>query len=177
MSTDKLDEQQIEYQQKQAVKEMLKRFLTHDLHAASLEGIIAMGMGVLISEPPISIFHDVRNFHAKMGLPDCMKNFTASMQQFRDGILKEEFEEYQDAVLLKNKEKQLDALIDIIYVAAGTIVMHGWDGEEAWRRVHNANMKKVPGQPGEGKQVAQDTGEVDILKPEGWKAPKMQDLL
>lgn len=166
------------YKQRKALKEkMYKLLYGAHIDGAGAEGLAALGIAYLLHLPSQSIFQDLRDFTKKMGLPLDLKNFPIEMQKFRDGILEEEFEEYKEAVMLKQKEKQLDALLDIIYVAAGTIVMHGWDAEEGWRRVHNANMKKYPGQPGEGKQVAQETGMVDILKPEGWKAPKMQDLL
>lgn len=166
------------YQQRKALKDKMYRLLYGcHIEGAGAEGLAALGVAYILTEPKASIFEDVRAFTLKMGLPLNMKNFPLEMQKFRDGILKEEFDEYEAAVMLKHKEKQMDALLDIIYVAAGTLVMHGWDAEEGWRRVHNANMKKEPGKPGEGKAIAQETGMVDVIKPEGWKAPKMQDLL
>lgn len=173
-------DQQIEqlYQQRKAIKDKLYQLLSTDnINGASAQGLTTLGIATILHEKRLNIFEDLREFTKMMGLPLDLKTFPYELQAFRDRLLKEEVTEYEDAVLLKQKEKQLDALIDIIYVATGTIIMHGWDGEEAWRRVHNANMKKYPGMPGEGKQRAKDTGMVDAIKPEGWKAPKLIDLL
>lgn len=83
-----------------------------------------------------------------------------------------------------NLEKALDGLIDLIYVAAGTAIFHGFARRptqentiisEAWRRVHNANMHKV--KAGFGAPVSKRDPRFDIVKPEGWIAPTFTDLL
>ena len=68
-----------------------------------------------------------------------------------------------------DKEGTLDALVDIQYVLDGTFLSMGMGGvkEEAFRRVHAANMRKtVPKDPGER-----------ISKPGGWRAPELGDLV
>lgn len=68
--------------------------------------------------------------------------------------------------------QSLDAIIDLIYVALGAAQLQGFTDEmieEAWRRVHEANMKKVIGETPRAK--------VDIAKPPGWEPPNHDDLV
>ena len=67
----------------------------------------------------------------------------------------------------------LDALVDQDYVLKGTVLQLGLGDvyPEAWRRVHTANLLKVPGVKstrGYGK---------DVIKPPGWTAPDLADLV
>ena len=52
----------------------------------------------------------------------------------------EEIREYDKATTV---EDELDALVDIVYLAVGTACMQGLDFDEAFKRVHHANMRKV----------------------------------
>lgn len=73
--------------------------------------------------------------------------------------------------------KSLDAIIDLIYVALGTAYLQGFKSEmieEAWRRVHEANMKKIRAQRPEDSQ-RQST--FDVVKPPGWTPPNHDDLV
>lgn len=162
-------------------KKILDRTTPLALNDAGQSGLVLFGISVLLNQAHIdrTIFDDVQDFYNMLGIEALKKHhiFPAALQKFRDGILKEEYEEYLKAVEDKDKEKQLDSLIDLIYVAIGTILLHGWDGKEAWRRVHRSNMQKVPGEPGEGKAIAKRTGQVDALKPLGWKHPTFTDLV
>lgn len=118
---------------------------------------------------------DIEEFHEKFGrdysgpprpLPDDLQNFRAD-------FLCEEFNEYFEGVDEQNPEKILDALVDLVYIAIGTAYLHGYDFAEAWRRVHKANMAKVASK-GEGSGRG---GEFDIVKPKGWVAPDLKDLV
>ena len=97
-------------------------------------------------------------------------------------------------------EGALDALVDLQYVLLGTAYLMGLlndkkvvdevdegdDGlpklyprvavifEEAWDRVHKANMKKQRSLRGD---KAKRGGQYDVVKPAGWKAPELSDLL
>ena len=44
----------------------------------------------------------------------------------------------------------------------------GFDFDEAWKRVHKANMKKV--------RMKTERSPIDIVKPIGWKPPDLKDL-
>lgn len=88
----------------------------------------------------------------------------------RINFMNEELDEYVKASAENNKEEMLDAIIDLIYVCVGTGILHGFDLDEAFRRVHMANIKKeaVP-------NLA--NGKMGIIKPEGWKPPNLEDLV
>lgn len=141
-----------------------------------------------------SLFEDIKDFHRKFGLaydgPPRVLNYT--LEKFRVGFMAEELAEYltdnkdfqkkfidmaNEALLLidsPSREKQLDALVDMVYVILGTAYMKGWDFDEAWRRVHEANMKKVRAL----RAVDSARGSLyDVIKPEGWVAPDLKDLV
>ena len=85
--------------------------------------------------------------------------------------LKEEIKEYEDAEELKEK---LDALVDLVYFALGTAYLHGFNFNEAWKRVHAANMKKIRA---EKKGDSKRKSTFDVVKPAGWIVPDLSDLV
>jgi len=62
---------------------------------------------------------------------------------------------------------EVDALIDLIYFAAGRMQEMGVDGQRALQAVHAANMRKVRG------ELAKRPGSLghDAIKPVGWVGP------
>ncbi len=70
--------------------------------------------------------------------------------------------------------KKFDALIDLVYVALGTAYLHGFPFDLGWRRVHEANMKKV--RATNAAQSARNSTH-DVVKPPGWTAPTLDDLV
>lgn len=104
------------------------------------------------------------------------------LQEYREGHMQEELDEYTDqaalaAVLQQSGQSStharadmLDALVDSVYVTLQTAHAHGYDFNEAWRRVHVANMRKQLGLP--TKRASDDIG-----KPPGWVAPDHTDLV
>lgn len=133
---------------------------------------------------------DVEAFHKKYGLeyvgrPRVLEN---ELAEFRRKFLKEEYKEYSEHMyqaiyylalrqsdkLPEHLEGMLDALVDLVYVALGNAYMHGFNFREAWRRVHDANMKK------ERATRLADTRRgslYDVVKPAGWRAPSHFDLV
>lgn len=65
---------------------------------------------------------------------------------------------------------QADALVDMVYVALGSVVMMGLPWQELWDDVHRANMEKVRGIGTRGNLV-------DCIKPQGWQGPKTLEIL
>lgn len=91
--------------------------------------------------------------------------------ELRIKLLREELAEYEEAVTLEDK---LDALVDLVVVALGAAELHGFDFDEAWRRVLSANMKKlVATTPEQSKRGVVG----DLYKPEGWTPPNLKDLV
>lgn len=131
---------------------------------------------------------DIEEFHRKFqnGYDGKPRLLPGDMAEFRRKFLDEELVEYKtandEAVEAMNEgddpatnlEDMLDALVDLVYVAVGTAHLHGFNFREAWRRVHEANMKKV-----RATSAAQSTRNYagDVVKPPGWTAPTHADLV
>lgn len=90
-----------------------------------------------------------------------------SLMKFRIKFMREELDEYVQASIDDNLEEQLDALVDLAYVVIGTALDHGFDFDEAFRRVHAANMRKE----------YDPMHRKGMRKPEGWRAPDLSDLV
>ena len=123
-----------------------------------------------------SMYEDIIEFHRTFKLRGSRKpkELPEDKMHFRYKFMEEELAEYWNAWYNSDLEGQLDALVDLVYVAMGTSYMQGFDFEEAWRRVHAANMKKVR------TKVASDSkrgSKFDVIKPKGWKAPDLKDLV
>lgn len=123
-----------------------------------------------------NLFGDVAEFHRKFGLEYAgpPRELDSGSSSFRREFMREELVEYIDAAIDGDKAKQLDALVDLIYVALGTAYLQGFDFNEAWRRVHAANMLKIRA---EKKEDSKRGSTYDVVKPEGWQAPDLSDLV
>lgn len=85
-------------------------------------------------------------------------------------FIAEELEELRVALNDDNLPETLDALVDLMYFAAGAIHNLGIDGDEAFRRVHHANMAKSLGvKPTRGL-------EGDATKGTDWTPPTFDDM-
>ena len=95
------------------------------------------------------------------------------MIELRIKLLREEVEEYAEAALSGDLVEVLDALADIGYILAGTIVNHGMQNiyDDAFDEVHSSNMAKLV----DGKVLRRDDGKV--MKPEGWQPPQLAQFL
>ena len=93
--------------------------------------------------------------------------------ELRIKLLTEEVEEYAEAARNGDLLEILDALADIGYILAGTIINHGMQHiyDEAFDEVHRSNMAKLVN----GKVIRRDDGKV--LKPVNWKPPQLAQFL
>ena len=87
----------------------------------------------------------------------------------RVSLLKEEFEEVLSA---KTDEELLKELADLAYVTYGYAATHGWNLDEAIRRVHASNMSKLDDH---GEPIYREDGKV--LKGPHYKEPNLADLV
>lgn len=146
---------------------------------------------------------DVAAFHEKFGIA---VNPLDDVQQYNLRVKRqdEEFEELSDAY---NKDQTVadvaDAVIDILYIAAGTMhllgnrdgslldsvhlskdVLRGYFASlvrvyrklplgALWAEVHEANMRKARGTEGTSKYG----NKYDIVKPQGWMPPDIATVL
>lgn len=122
----------------------------------------------------MNYFTDVQDFFDKFdltyeGLP---RSLPHDVWKFRIKLMTEELFEYATA---ENNFEELDALVDLVYVAIGTACEHGFDFDEAWRRVHAANMRKVRARP-DGSDSKRGSGH-DVVKPAGWRPADLSDLV
>ena len=93
--------------------------------------------------------------------------------ELRIKLLTEEVQEYAEAARAGDMVEILDALADIGYILAGTIINHGMQDiyDDAFDEVHRSNMAKLV----DGKVHRRDDGKV--LKPEGWQPPNLSQFL
>lgn len=118
------------------------------------------------------MFEDVKAFHKKFGLivSDVPVRLTDRKADERIEFMQEELDEYVAGVAEKDMAKIADSLVDLVYVALGTAVMHGLPWALLWNEVQRANMAKVRGTTHRGHAV-------DVMKPPGWVPPNHDPLL
>lgn len=110
-------------------------------------------------------FIDLNNMHTKFGVHKA--RFTKQMLKARLDFLQEELDEAYKALEENNADDFVDAHIDLMVVAVGTLDIAGVNGWEAWDNVHSANMAKEIGINSKRPNM----GGVDLVKPEGWVKP------
>lgn len=113
----------------------------------------------------------IGKMHSHFGITSDKVAFSESEKTFRVCCLTEEIEEYKEA---ETKADELDALVDLVVFALGTAERQGMLGvfEEAFERVMAANMAKHV-----GPNKKRDSFAIDLVKPEGWAAPDLTDLV
>ncbi len=119
---------------------------------------------------------DIHDMHTKFGVNKVVETLTDAQLRdylkFRLDMVQEEVSEAHEAYAKKDADGVVDALIDAIVFAIGTLDAFNVDAYEAWARVHAANMAKEPGvKPGRPNPY----GFPDLIKPEGWTAPTHED--
>ena len=119
---------------------------------------------------------DIEDMHTKFGVnavvatlsPEQLKTYL----KFRLDMVQEEVTEAHTAFNEADADGIVDALIDNIVFAIGTLDVMGVDAYKAWNEVHRKNMEKSPGVK-EGRP--NPYGFPDLIKPEGWTAPSHKD--
>lgn len=124
----------------------------------------------------MNVFELIKEFHTKYGLEYTGKprELPRDLRNFRMDFMEEELSEYAVCIASGDLHGQLDALVDLVYVVVGTAYLQGFDFNEAFRRVHEANMKKVKATSLKDSR----RGSIhDVVKPAGWTAPDLTDLV
>ena len=87
-------------------------------------------------------------------------------------LLREEYEELQEALRSGDLRSIAQELADLVYVTYGTALAYGIDLDAALREVHSSNMSKL----GEdGKPVLREDGKV--LKGPNYRPPNMEEAI
>lgn len=95
---------------------------------------------------------------------------SADRTDFRMKHLQEELDETAEALVMGDFTEAVDGLIDLTYVALGTLVEMGICVGGVFEEVHDANMRKVRG-------VNPKRPDDTIAKPEGWQPPDLAPYL
>lgn len=109
-----------------------------------------------------------------LSIEECDHRLPYDFQTLKLRHLKEELDEYKDAVEAGDMEKAFDALIDLVYVALGAAHAHRFKYDEGFKRVHEANMRK---QRALKNSDSKRGSKYDVIKPDGWKPASLADLL
>lgn len=120
-----------------------------------------------------TLFEQVEAMHMKFGIKyvGAPRLLSKEERAFREDCLQEELDEYFAANTL---EDQFDALLDLLVFALGTIQRQGLPLEEGFARVMQANMaKQLATKASDSKR----NFEIDLVKPIGWTAPELRDLV
>lgn len=123
-----------------------------------------------------SATNDIEDFHVKFGLtydgpPRALDEHTSD---FRVKFMQEELDEYRAAVYSGDLAKQLDALVDLVYVALGTSYLQGFPFGDAWKEVHRANMSKVRAQ---NASESKRGSTIDVVKPANFVPPDIDHVI
>lgn len=115
---------------------------------------------------------DVAQFHNKFGIPvpDAPTQLSPDVAAFRIKFMQEELDEYIKAVKENDLEGQIDALVDLVYVALGTSDLQGFEWEAHWNEVQRANMSKERSVDADDPRSKRKHS-LDIVKPHGWEGP------
>ncbi|QEE51103.1 hypothetical protein FUA48_16435 [Flavobacterium alkalisoli] len=119
----------------------------------------------------------VKEFHTAFGLgvsemPKASLGEAVNMLRFN--LMKEENEEYLDAVQNNDLTEIADALGDMLYILCGTIIEHGlqYKIEEVFDEIQRSNMSKL----GEdGKPIYREDGKV--MKGPNYFKPNFEEIL
>lgn len=127
---------------------------------------------VRLAEKPFVELADVQAFHLKFKVPEPSEPSLLNKEafDFRTKFLQEELDEFVRDHANGDMLKAADALVDLVYVALGTVVMMGlapcWSS--LWNAVQRANMAKVRAT---GASQSKRGSALDVVKPAGWTPP------
>ena len=119
----------------------------------------------------------VAEFHTSFGLGvsnEMKADLGKNKNELRFNLMKEENEEYLEAVKNNDLTETADALGDMLYILCGTILEHGLQHkiEEVFEEIQRSNMSKL----GEdGKPIYREDGKV--MKGPYYFKPNFEEIL
>lgn len=113
---------------------------------------------------------DVCAFQEKFNVPMAVEPTFLDPEafKFRVKFMQEELDEFITDHSEHNMHGAADALVDLAYVLHGTALMMGLPWSELWDEVQRANMAK---ERATCASQSKRGSALDVIKPEGWKAP------
>lgn len=122
------------------------------------------------------VLEDVEKFHKAFGHPVASEPTIVDkdLSNLRFNLLFEELEEYLQACHNKDIIEIADALGDILYILAGTVLVHGLQDkmQAIFDEIQRSNMSKL-GEDGE--PIYREDGK--ILKGPGYSKPDIKSIL
>lgn len=119
----------------------------------------------------VQLFHETYGLGVSNELKACLGN---QKNELRYNLMKEENEEYLEAVQNNDIVEIADALGDMLYILCGTILEHGLQHkiEAVFDEIQRSNMSKL----GEdGKPIYREDGKV--MKGPNYFKPNFEDIL
>lgn len=129
-----------------------------------------------MTDPLVNMHEMVERFNRDLvgiDIPELPRMLRADRMGFRARHMQEELDETRDAYELDDFHGVVDGLLDLVYVALGSLVEMGICVNGAFEEVHRANMRKVRGVPGDNEKRPMDT----VVKPRGWKPADLHPYL
>ncbi len=119
-------------------------------------------------------FKDVKTFMETFGqLVRTKPQFPdEKTMQLRFNLIKEELNELEEAMKVKDLKEIADALTDILYVTYGAGYAYGIDLDKCFKEVQRANMSKLDE---DGKPIYNDQGKV--MKGPNYKKPDLSKFV
>ena len=119
----------------------------------------------------------VKKFHDSFGIESLKSpsvNIKPKIFNLRYNLMKEENEEYLEAVRNNNIIEVADALGDMLYILCGTILSHGMQHKisEIFDEIQKSNMSKLGL---DGKPIYRDDGKV--MKGPNYFKPNIESIL
>lgn len=119
----------------------------------------------------------VAEFHTSFGLgvsKEMRADLGKNKNELRFNLMKEENEEYLEAVQNNDLTEIADALGDMLYILCGTILEHGLQHkiEEVFEEIQRSNMSKLDH---DGKPIYREDGKV--MKGPNYFKPNFEKIL
>jgi predicted HAD superfamily Cof-like phosphohydrolase len=119
----------------------------------------------------------VAEFHTSFGLGvsnEMKADLGKNKNELRFNLMKEENEEYLEAVQNNDLTETADALGDMLYILCGTILEHGLQHkiEEVFEEIQRSNMSKLDH---DGKPIYREDGKV--MKGPNYFKPDFETIL
>lgn len=123
------------------------------------------------------IISHVADFHDAFGIKNNRQptvQIPSAEAQLRFDLMKEENEEYLEAVQNGDLVEVADALGDMLYILCGTILKHGmqYKIEDVFQEIQRSNMSKLDE---DGKAIYREDGKV--MKSKLYFPPNIQSIL
>jgi len=124
-----------------------------------------------IKEELMSNFEDVKKFMETFGqMVKTKPSFPdEKTMELRYDLIKEELNELEEAMKIKNLKEIADALTDILYVTYGAGFAYGINLDKCFKEVQRANMSKLGD---DGKPIYNDKGKV--MKGPNYSPPNLK---